>query len=182
MKGNGTYLAPLDEVEAYLRLYVVYPSDHAVVAHTLWIAHTHLIESFHTTPRLAFMSAEKESGKTRALEVTELLVPTPAFSMSASPAAIVRKLSAEQATVLYDEIDNVFGNAKLQEQNADLRALLNGGYRRGAMVLRCTTHGKKVEVEELSAFAAVAVAGLRELPDTLGSRAIIIRMKRRAPD
>jgi len=37
-------------------------------------------------------------------------------------------------------------------------------------------------VEALDAFAPVALAGLRELPDTLASRAIIIRMRRRAPD
>ena len=46
--------------------FVAYPSEHALVAHVLWIAHTHLIEYFDTTPRLAFMSAEKASGKTRA--------------------------------------------------------------------------------------------------------------------
>src|SRR5262249_48535312 len=76
----------------------------------------------------------------------------------------------------------VFGNAKVKEANCDLRSVLNGGYRRGAKVHRCTTYGKKVETEELDAFAPVAVAGLRNLPDTLASRSIFIQMKRRAPD
>ena len=70
-------------MEGYLRRFVSYPSEHALVAHCLWIAHTHLIECFDTTPRLAFMSAEKELGKTRALEVTELFVPDPIFSFNA---------------------------------------------------------------------------------------------------
>jgi hypothetical protein len=162
--------------------FVIYPSEHAVVAHVLWVAHTHLIEDFETTPRLAFMSAEKESGKTRALEVTALLVPDPILSISASPAVIVRLVSAERRTILYDEIDGVFGNAKIQEANVDLRSVLNGGYRRGAKVHRCVVHGKRVDTEELDAFAPVAVAGLRTLPDTLASRCIFIRMRRRAPD
>jgi hypothetical protein len=51
------------------------------------------------------MSAEKESGKTRTLEVTALYVPHPIFSISASPAVIVRLVSAGAATILYDEID-----------------------------------------------------------------------------
>ena len=34
----------------------------------------------------------------------------------------------------------------------------------------------------MDAFAPVAFAGLRELPDTLASRSIFVRMKRRAPD
>ena len=173
---------PLDLVESYLRRFVAYPSEHALVAHTLWVAHTHLMEHWDTTPRLAFMSAEKASGKTRAMEVTELLVPNPILSISASPAAIVRHISQGSVTILHDEIDGVFGTARAQEANADLRSILNGGYGRGAKVHRCVTHGKKIETEQLDAFAPVAVAGLRNLPDTLASRSIFIRMKRRAPD
>jgi hypothetical protein len=141
-----------------------------------------MFERFDTTPRLAFMSAEKESGKSRALEVTALFVPEPIMSISASPAVIVRLVSAGKPTILYDEIDGVFGNAKVQEANTDLRSILNGGYRRGAKVYRCNTSGKKVEVEALDAFAPVAVAGLRSLPDTLASRSIFIHMRRRSPD
>ena len=174
--------SPLDLVENYLGRFVAYPSEHALTAHVLWIAHAHMIECFDTTPRLAFMSAEKESGKTRALEVTALLVPDPILSISASPAVIVRLVSAGKPTILYDEIDAVFGNAKAQYANADLCAILNGGYRRGASVYRCTTNGRKVEPEALNAFAPVAVAGLRDLPDTLASRSIFVRMKRRSPD
>ena len=173
---------PLDLVENYLRRFVAYPSEHALVAHVLWIVHTHLIDCCDTTPRLAFMSAEKESGKTRALEVTALFVYLPILSINASPAVIVRLVSQSRPTILYDEIDGVFGNAKVQEANLDLRSVLNGGYRRGAKVHRCVIRGKAIEIEELDAFAAVAVAGLRELPDTLASRSIFIHMKRRAPD
>jgi hypothetical protein len=173
---------PLDLVESFLQRFVAYPSEHALVAHVLWIAHCHMFERFDTTPRLAFMSAEKESGKSRALEVTALFVPEPVLSISASPAVIVRLISRGRCTILYDEIDGVFGNAKVQEANTDLRSILNGGYRRGAKVYRCNTSGKKVEVEELDAFAPVAVAGLRNLPDTLASRSIFVHMRRRAAD
>ena len=173
---------PLDLVENYLRRFVAFPSEHALAACVLWTAHTHLVECFDTTPRLACMSAEKESGKTRLLEILAQLVRAPILSMSASPAVIVRLISQGTPTILFDEIDGVFGNAKVQEANTDLRSVLNGGYRRGAKVHRCVTHGKKIETEELDAFAPVAVAGLRDLPDTLASRSIFIRMKRRAPD
>jgi hypothetical protein len=171
---------PLDLVENFLRRFVAYPSDHALVAHTLWIAHTHLMECWETSPRLAFMSAEKESGKTRALDVTALFACNPIQSISASPAAIVRRISQGGVTLLYDEIDGVFGSARAQEANVDLRGVLNGGYKRGAKVHRCKP--KTFELEELDSFAPVALAGLRDLPDTLASRSIFIHMKRRAPD
>lgn len=178
----GEGAAVLDAVHAFLRRFVRYPSEHAHVAHVLWIAHTHLMAAWFTTPRLAFMSAEKESGKTRALEVTELLVPEPILSLNISPAALVRKVADGEATVLYDEIDALFGNSSREEANVDVRSILNGGYRRGAKVHRCVVRGKAVELEAFDAFAPVALAGLRTLPDTLASRGVIIRMERRAPD
>jgi hypothetical protein len=63
---------PLDLVENYLRRYVSYPSQYALVAHVLWIAHTHMLDRFDTTPRLAFMSAEKESQRPRRRPRTRL--------------------------------------------------------------------------------------------------------------
>ena len=49
--GRGMTYCPLDLVENYLRRFVAYPSEHALVAHVLWIAHCHMFERFDTTPR-----------------------------------------------------------------------------------------------------------------------------------
>src|SRR6188472_3952368 len=81
----------LGRAHEYLGRYVVYPSEHAHVAHTLWVGHTHLMDRWDTTPRIAFMSAEKASGKSRALEATEPLVPSPVTAVNMSPAYIFRK-------------------------------------------------------------------------------------------
>ena len=59
----------LAAVEAFLRRFVAYPSDHAAVAVTLWAAHTHVVDRFESSPRLACLSPEPGSGKTRNLEV-----------------------------------------------------------------------------------------------------------------
>ena len=61
----------------FLRRFVSYPSEQAHVAHALWCLHTHLMDRSEFTPRLAFLSAEPASGKTRALEITELQYLTP---------------------------------------------------------------------------------------------------------
>jgi hypothetical protein len=42
--------------------------------------------------------------------------------------------------------------------------------------------GKKVETEEIPAYSAVAMAGLDWLPDTIMTRSVVVRMKRRRPD
>ena len=121
------------------------------------------------------------SGKTRALEVSELLVPRPVEAVNTTPAYLFRKVSdpAGPPTILYDEIDTLFGPKA--KDNEEIRGMLNAGHRRGAMAGRCVVKGKVVETEELPAYCALALAGLGDLPDTLMSRSVVIRMRRRAP-
>ena len=57
--------ALLDEVEAFHRRFNVFPTEAAFVAVTLWDAHAHLLDAFDSTPRLAFLSPEPGSGKSR---------------------------------------------------------------------------------------------------------------------
>ena len=173
--------ALLDDLYDFTGRFVAYPSVHEHVAHVLWVAHTHLMAAWNSTPRLAFLSPEPASGKTRALEVTELLVPNPVQAVNVTPAYLFRKVgdAAGPPTVLYDEIDTVFGPKA--KDNEEIRGLLNAGHCKGAVAGRCVVKGKLVETEEIPAYCAVALAGLGGLPDTILSRAVIVRMKRRAP-
>jgi hypothetical protein len=170
--------ALLDAVRAFLSRFVAFPTDHALTAATLWAAHTHLMSAWENTARLALLSPEPGSGKTRVLEVLELLTPEPMHVLNASPAAIFRTIEKDRPVLLLDEVDTVFSrNGKDDDQ--DLRGLLNSGYRRGATIPRCS--GPLHEVRMFPTFCAVALAGLGDLPDTLMTRSVIIRMRRRAP-
>lgn len=169
----------LDRVYRWLGRFVAYPSEHTHIAHTLWIAHTHLMGAWESTPRIAFLSPEPGSGKTRALEVTELLVPNPVEAVNVTPAYLFRKVGEGSPTILFDEIDTVFGPKA--KDNEEIRGLLNAGHRRGAVAGRCVVRGKLVETEEIPAYCAVALAGIGGLPDTILSRAVVVRMRRRAP-
>jgi hypothetical protein len=177
--GSGAEI--LDEVFGFLGRFVVYPSEDAKVAHALWIIHTHFMDLWESTPRIAFLSPEPASGKTRALEVTELLVPRPVEAVNVTPAYLFRKVDASEGrpTILYDEIDTVFGPKA--KENEEIRGLLNAGHRRGAVAGRCVVRGQIVQTEEIPAYCAVALAGLVNLPDTILTRAVVIKMKRRGP-
>lgn len=170
----------LTELEKFLRRFVIYPNEQARVAHVLWIAHTHLMDVWDSTPRLAFLSPEPGSGKSRALEVTALFVPRPIESVNATPAYIFRKIGdpAGRPTLLYDEIDTVFGD-KAKHSNEEIRGLLNAGHRKASTAGRCVLKGKEYSTEELPAYCAVALAGLGYLPDTILTRSIVIKMQRR---
>ncbi|MCL6538929.1 MAG: DUF3631 domain-containing protein [Acidothermus sp.] len=183
-EGDVDGAAILDDVESTIRRFVILPDEHAYVAVTLWAAHTWRIDLWDTTPRLAFSSPEPSSGKSRALEILTYLVPRALLTLDASAAYIVRRMAdpGGPPTLLVDEYDAIFGTQRAAEAHEDLRAVINAGHRRGAVVGRCVVRGKTVATEELPAYGAVALAGLRGLPDTIASRSVIIRMRRRAPD
>jgi hypothetical protein len=171
--------ALLDDVHAFITRFVAFPSEAAAHAITMWAAHCHVPDSFESTPRIALLSPEPGSGKTRTLEVLELLTPDPQLVLSASPASIFRLLKKGPLTLLHDEVDAVFTRHGKDDTNEDLRALLNAGHRKGATIPRCV--GPSHDVQMFPVYAPVALAGLGDLPATLMSRSVVIRMRRRAP-
>ena len=100
-------------------------------------------------------------------------------AVNMSPSALFRSVGNSNGlpTILFDEIDTIFGPRA--KENEDIRGLLNAGHRRGAKTYRSVARGQQVQVEALEAFCPVALAGIGWLPDTLMSRSVIVRMRRR---
>lgn len=173
----------LDALHTFLGRFIAYPTNHAADAHALWIAHAHVVDCFENTPRIAFLSPEPGSGKSRCMELTEALVPRPVLSVNATPAYVFRKISDPEGlpTLLIDECDAIFTGGK-SDSSEELRGLLNSGYRRGATAGRVAIRGKELVTEDWPSFAAVALAGLNTLPDTIMTRSVIVPMKRRRRD
>lgn len=96
------------------------------------------------------------------------------------PAALFRAVSGAEGrpTILFDEIDTVFGPKA--GDNEELRGFLNAGHRRGQLTYRCVGDGGNQSVQGFPSYCGVAVAGLGSLPDTILTRSVIIRMRRRA--
>ena len=168
----------LDSLEVFVRRYVVLDEAQAT-ASVLWVVHSWAIDAAHATPYLHIYSAEPESGKTRLLEVLHELVREPLLTMNISDAALFRAIDSKGPTLFFDEVDAVFSR-KAQERGMkeDLRALLNSGYRRGAVVLRMGG-GNNTQLQEFRVFGAKALAGLGTLPATLQSPCIPLELKRR---
>jgi hypothetical protein len=116
----------LDELRATLTRYVVFPSEHAAAAVTLWIAATHTLPASECAPRLVITSPEKRCAKTRLLDIIAGTCHKPLATSDATVAAIFRSLGGDHPpTLLVDEADAMFGNRKVAEQNEDFRKLLN---------------------------------------------------------
>ncbi|WP_051354932.1 DUF3631 domain-containing protein [Bifidobacterium choerinum] len=171
----------LNDVADWIAGYVAFPSPVWARICALWVGHAWLIEGFYTTPRLLFVSPEKRSGKTRAQEVVSALCPNPVNAINVSAAYLFRKLEAEEGeripTIFIDETDALFIG---KTENAEaVRAIVNGGYRRGAVVGRVEIKNKDVQPRDFPVFSATCLAGIGNLPDTIEDRAIICHMKRR---
>jgi Protein of unknown function (DUF3631) len=171
--------AILDRTHAVLTRYVVLPSPEAIDAVVLWIAASHAQPAWAHAPRLVIRAPEKRCGKSRLLDVVEGTCCNPLITVNASTAAVYRSIGGDEPpTLLVDEADTIFGG-KQAEANEELRGLLNAGHQRNRPTIRWDNARNRVE--KISTFAMAALAGIGQMPDTIEDRAVVIRMRRRAP-
>lgn len=178
----------LDKITAFIDKYTVLPTEHAAPTIALWVAHTWTSTAFYTSPRLVLSSPVPGSGKTRVLELLDVVCFHPKLTISSSTAALFRRIGKAHRedemppTILFDETDALFGNNRPSEQTEQLRSLMNSGYKRGATIDRCEGDAANMEVIEWPVFSPLALAGLAgKLPDTIVTRSIVIEMRKRAP-
>ena len=167
---NGADL--LNDICNAVKRYLVLPEGSAEVL-ALWAIHTHALECFEHSPRLAITSPEKQCGKTTTLDVLGELVARPLPTSNATTAAIFRTIEIAKPTLLIDEADTFLG------ENDGLRGVLNSGHRRGGQILR--TVGEDHEPRQFATWAPAAIAMIGRLPDTLEDRSVSIALRRRRP-
>src|SRR6266540_1554477 len=162
-RADGAVL--LKELHAALCRYVVFPSGEAADATTLWVAATHAQPAWEHAPRLVVVVAET--------------CHAPLITVNATIAAVVRSIGEDPPTLLVDEADTLWGSKKQADQNEDLRGLLNAGHQRNRPMLRWDITTRSLDA--LDTFAMAMLASIGDLPDTIMDRAVVIRMRRRAP-
>ena len=146
---------------------------HARDVAALWVIHTYLLDCFMVSPRLAIRSPMKRCGKTTLLDVLARLVWRPLPTANVTPAAVFRVVEKYRPTLLVDEADTFL------REHDELRGVINSGHRKGGSVLR--TVGDNHEPRQFSTYAAVAIALIGNLPDTLADRSVTVDLKRRLP-
>lgn len=164
------------DIREFIRRFVVVRDSELTVL-VFWVIHTYAMDVVSQTPYLAVTSPEKQCGKSRLLEILELLVNEPWPTVLPSEAIVYRRVAATQPTLLLDETDAIF-NPRTADKHEGLRALLNAGHRRGAKVSRCLNGGG--DLVEFSTFCPKVLAGIGTLPDTVTDRSVPIRMERKS--
>jgi hypothetical protein len=165
--------ALLDEITTTIRRHVIMPS-HTAEAIALWVVHTHVVERFLISPRLALRSVTKQCGKTTTLDIIARMVRRPLPTVNTSPAAMFRMIESDQPTLLIDEADTFLND------NEELRGVINSGHRQGGCVLR--VEGDQHEARAFATYAPCAIAAIGSMPGTIMDRSVIVDLARRKPD
>jgi hypothetical protein len=161
----------LKKIESYLRSYLSFPDDRYDLPLALFAFLEHCWdECFDEVPYLSVSAMVKGAGKTRVLELLQFL--------AGDGKAILLEGSVTVAA-LYTEIDKkkvilIDESERLQNPRSQFRSILNGGYRRGQVVLR--KNGK--DNEQFSIFCPKVFAQIGDVYDTLRDRSIIVEMQR----
>jgi hypothetical protein len=168
----------LDEIAKFIRRFVVL-GPVSVDAIALWVAHTWVYATARVTPYLHPFSPEKGSGKTTLLDVLAIITRHSIQADNVSEAVLFRLVESERPTLLIDEVDAIFGR-KNTDSAEGIRQVLNSGYIKGKKAYRCVP--PSMAVKGFDVYCPKALAGLRELPDTLAHRAIPIALQPPRPD
>lgn len=170
--------AILDQCRSFIGRFCTMPDPGALDLAVLWAAHTHAVDqndrlAYDTSPRLMFSSEGPGSGKSRALELVQLLAHNGQLVCDPTAPSFAQLASEQRATILVDEMDMLIGRGN---GKADLRSLFNASYKRKTAIW--SRAGKPA----LPIFAAVAFAGMgatfRSAPvlSALRSRTLVIEM------
>ena len=173
--GTGGVVA---DVSAFLARYVVL-ADATRDVTALWVAAAHLADVWDRFPNLAVTSPEKRCGKTRLLQLLELVTPNARNVANISPAAVYRLIAAERPTLLIDEAQSLVRRGS--ENTEVLRELLCSGIDRNAKVLRCGGANND-EVMEFAVYAPKVIALIGQPDGVVADRCLPVAMKRMTGD
>lgn len=168
---NGAEL--VRQVKEFIKRFVFIKDEGIYDLLALWVILTYVYIEFEYVPYLFVHSPEKQSGKTRLLEVLHLLVAN-SSGILGSPTEAVLFRTAHGRTLLLDEADG-------WQNLSQLRSVLNSGFQRNGKVSRmekdATGTFKSVD---FPVFGPKAIAGIgsKILGGTLSDRVYSIELVR----
>jgi uncharacterized protein DUF3631 len=166
-------------IKSFVMRYVVFSRpEHADVI-TLWIMHTWVADYADFTPYVYLHSPVMRCGKTQVHRIVEPLVKNPLRTCNISESALFREIADSHPTLLWDEVDSIFGSRKASEANENKRGLLNAGYERGIRAIRMERSAGGFKKISYDPFCSKILAGIGRLPDTIVDRSISILIHRK---
>ena len=166
---NGAQV--LNEVLAQLQAHVIADIETLHMA-TLWVCMTWFVDVATVLPLAVITAPEKGCGKTTLLTAMSKMAQRPMQVAGTTTAFLFRVIELEAPTLFIDETDT------FMRDNEELRGLINSGHTRDSAFIGRVV-GDNHEPKLFSTWCAKALSGIGHLPETIESRAIILKMRRK---
>jgi hypothetical protein len=167
----------LKDIIEFIRKYVLITDAQAVVT-GLWVLHAHCFHVFEFSPYCLVTSPEKRCGKSRLMEVMQLLVPRAWGTSHATSAVLVRKINRMKPTLFMDELDALLNGPK--EYVESVRGILDEGDRRnGNPVSLCVRKGNQWVDADFRVYCPKVLAGIGSTLETWADRGFQLRLERK---
>jgi len=156
-------------VRNFIRRFVFFRDEELYDLVATWIVSTYMTDQFEYVGYLFAHSPEPQSGKSRLLEVLDLLVNN-SSGILVSPTEVVLFRTAEGQTQLFDEVD-------AWTNKDELRSVLNAGFRFGGSVVRMREEGSDFGPKRFPVYGPRALAGIgaKILDATTRDRTFMLR-------
>jgi hypothetical protein len=156
---------------AAIRRHVAMSDDLALMV-SLWIIHTHVIESARFSPMLAVVSQDYGTGKATLMAVLQRLCKDAYRTSKITSGDLLRMIRQHRLTMLLDDGDSVLRNQSFVDILNASHDRLSGGI----------TTALKNEFVAMDVFVAKAMKSHVGLPDSLARRSIKILLQRKRPN
>jgi hypothetical protein len=166
----------IGHVGEFIRRFVFFRSEELYDLVAAWVVSTYMTDLFEYVGYLFAYSPEPQSGKSRLLEVLDLLVHN-SSGILVSPTEAVLFRTADGQTQLLDEVDS-------WRNKDELRSVLNAGFRYGGTVVRMREQDSDYDVKRFSVYGPRALAGIgtKIIDATTRDRTFMIEMVRQKRD
>ena len=146
---------PVDQVRRFVERFVFFKNPQIYLLVTLWVMGTHLYKIVDYMGYLFAYSAQPQSGKSRLLEILDLLVAI-SSGLLIDPSEAVLFRTAAEGTQLLDEVDTWGKKAEY------LRGILNAGFHCKGSVKRSEQLANgRFRIRTFPVYAPRALAGNR---------------------
>lgn len=158
------------EIRSFFEKYVYLSNPDLYDVATAYVFASYFQEAFEYATYLAFLGPIK-SGKTKMLQLLEMLCYRGFKTSSVTPAAISRLIEYYQVTLLLDETDKI-----ANEYKSDVIGILNEGQKQPSRYVRAERDGPGIEIRDVWRFKALA--GTEKFLRSIASRSIPFPMRK----
>lgn len=167
-----------NKIKEQLQKYIWFDDQHYYDILPLWIIGTYCYQIFTAYPYINLWGL-KNTGKTKVMDLTNILAFNSASFVNMSVASLFRIIELDNPTLFIDEAENLWQpQQKGDDETSEIVACLNAGWMKGKQVPRVEKIDGEQTIVKFKVYCPKMLASIKGLKGALDSRCIRIIMIR----